>query len=392
MSEKLLPYSRVGIVGAGQLGLMLCDAARRLGIATCVLDADSGSPAFVRADEAIVGDRFDPQALRALAAASDVITFEIEHADTATLAELEASGTAVRPSATVLDTVRDKWRQRAALERAGVPGPRTVLWSEEGGNGRLSSGVPLDPPFVQKVRFGGYDGRGVKIIRSEDDEPLPGASLAEELVDIRCEVAVLVARSPSGRELAYPPVRMEFDPEANICTRCLLPAGLESDVAERCRTVAIEAVRALGAVGICAVELFMTGDGRVLVNELAPRPHNSGHLTIEASATGQFEQHLRAILDLPLGSVETVRPAVMVNVLGGDSTGSPAVSGYEELLALPEAHLHLYDKSPSKPGRKMGHLTVCAGRLEEAVEIADRAEELFRLNGHNADRPEHATR
>ncbi len=391
MSEKRLPYARVGIVGAGQLGLMLCDAARRLGIATCVLDADSDSPAFVRADEAIVGDRFDPQALRKLAAASDVITFEIEHADTETLADLQASGTAVRPSATVLDTVRDKWRQRAALERAGVPGPNALLWSEEGDDSSPAD-APLDPPFVQKLRFGGYDGRGVKIIRLEDDKPLPGASLVEELVDIRCEVAVLVARTPSGQELAYPPVRMEFDPEANICTRCLLPAGLKSDVAERCRTVAIEAVRALGAVGICAVELFVTGDGRVLVNELAPRPHNSGHLTIEASATGQFEQHLRAILDLPLGSVDTVRAAVMVNVLGGDSTGSPAVSGYEELLALPEAHLHLYDKRPSKPGRKMGHLTVCAGRLEGAVEIAGRAEALFRLNGHSADRREHGTR
>ncbi len=380
MSGKRLPYARVGIVGAGQLGLMLCDAARRLGIATCVLDADPASPAFARADDTIIGDRFDPKALRKLAAASDVITFEIEHADTETLADLQESGTAVRPSATVLDTVRDKWCQRAALERAGVPGPNAILWSGEGDD-RSPLDAPLDPPFVQKLRFGGYDGRGVKIIRSTEEKPLRGASLVEELVNIRCEVAVLVARTPSGEERSYPPVRMEFDPAANICTRCLLPAGLEDDVAKRCRSVAIEAVRALGAVGICAVELFVTGDGRVLVNELAPRPHNSGHLTIEASATGQFEQHLRAILDLPLGSVEGVRPSVMVNVLGGEPAGSPLVRGYEEVLALPEAHLHLYDKRPSKPGRKMGHLTVCAGRIEEAIEIADRAEALFRVSG-----------
>lgn len=394
MSGKRLPYARVGIVGAGQLGLMLCDAARRLGIGSCVLDSDPGAPAFARADHSIVGDRFDPPSLRKLAASSDVITFEIEHADSATLAELEAAGTAVRPSATVLDTVRDKWRQRTALERAGVPGPRAYLWSDDGERpgGRSSGNVPLEPPFVQKLRFGGYDGRGVKVIRSEDGEPLAGASLVEELVDIRCEVAVLVARTPSGREIAYPPVFMEFDPAANICTRCLLPAGLEPDVAERCRSIALQAVRALGAVGICAVELFVTGDDRVLVNELAPRPHNSGHLTMEASATGQFEQHLRAILDLPLGSVETVRPAVMVNVLGGGASGASTVSGYEKLLELPEAHLHLYDKRPSKPGRKMGHITVCADRLETAVEVADRAQALFRLYGRNSDRPEADTR
>ncbi|MFW6387909.1 MAG: 5-(carboxyamino)imidazole ribonucleotide synthase [bacterium] len=407
-AARRLPVATVGIVGAGQLGLMLCDAARRLGVATCVLADRESDPAVSRADAAIIGDRFDATSLQRLADASDVITFEIEHAETAVLQRIADAGTPVRPSPRALETVRDKWVQRATLEQAGVPGPRSA--NGAGGNGAANgheahgagdtshpngrpenrargagrtNGHPADfgYPFVQKLRRGGYDGRGVKVIRGEHEELLPGESMFEELVDISCEVAVLVGRTPSGVESVYPAVRMEFDPVENICTRCLLPAGLSAELEREARRVASSAVAALGIVGMCAVELFITHDRRVLVNELAPRPHNSGHLTIEASATSQFEQHLRAILDLPLGSVATIRPSVMVNLLGTGEPGPPMVEGLEHLLALPEAHLHLYDKQPSKPGRKMGHINLCSETLAQAQEHADIAERVVRIRG-----------
>ncbi len=397
MGARRIPIATVGIVGAGQLGLMLCDAARRLGIATCVLAASADDPAVARADSYTVGDRLDPQALRRLAARSDVVTFEIEHVDTSLL---DAAGTAVHPSPAALETIRDKWLQRSALESAGIPGPRAALWerqdaperprgiagrtggapSVEGAKERAGETAdcvgnsPLPPgmnyPVVQKLRRGGYDGRGVAILRSESDSPLGGESIVEECVSIEREVSVLVARSPSGAEAVYPPVLMEFDHEANINILCALPAGLPQEHAERASEIAAQAVRSLDIVGICAVELFIATDGRILVNELAPRPHNSGHLTIEASATSQFEQHLRAILDLPLGSTQTVRPAVMINLLGQGEAGDPAIEGLNSLLGLPEVHLHLYDKHPSKPGRKMGHVTVCGETTDVARERA----------------------
>ena len=381
MEARSLPIATVGIVGAGQLGLMLCDAARRLGIATRVLAGTPDDPAVARADAHIIGDRFDSEALGRLAGQSNVVTFEIEHADTTALAGTTA---AVYPAPAALETIRDKWRQRSALEAAGVPGPRAALWERSSlGTGQGFAGAtsgespshsPLPEgmiyPVVQKLRRGGYDGRGVAILRDELDVPLPGESLVEECVSIEREVSVLVARTPSGAEAVYPPVLMEFDPEANINTLCALPSGLSPKVAEQAIGIAAHAVRSLDIVGICAVELFIATDGRVLVNELAPRPHNSGHLTIEASATSQFEQHLRAILDLPLGSTATVRPAVMVNLLGSGDAGDPAIEGLNSLLALPEVHLHLYDKRPSKPGRKMGHVTICGGTIDEARERA----------------------
>lgn len=392
MSEQTFPLATVGIVGAGQLGLMLCDAARRLGIATFVLADREDDPALRRADAGMVGDRMSATSLSGLSGASDVVTFEIEHADTTALAELESQGHIVRPSAASLATIRDKWLQRRALEDARVPGPRSLLWdrgtqSDEGSGASFEAGKlantspPLDYPVVQKLRTGGYDGRGVAVLRTAHSEPLPGESLVEELVDIRAEVSVIVARSPSGEERSYPPVLMEFDRDLNICTRCVIPSGLSTELERRAQSVALEAVRALDVVGVCAVELFISQDNEVLVNELAPRPHNSGHLTIEASATSQFEQHLRAILDLPLGDTATLRPAVMVNLLGAGGAGVPTASGLDELLALPEVHLHLYDKRPCKPGRKMGHLTICGESVEEARERAEAAQRVFTLYG-----------
>ncbi|TVQ21800.1 MAG: 5-(carboxyamino)imidazole ribonucleotide synthase [Spirochaetaceae bacterium] len=384
MSMQRIPYRTIGIVGGGQLGLMLCDVARRMALKTVVLDANPQAPALRRADETVIADLFDRAGLRELCDRSDIVTFEIEHTDTGALSDFASEGRAViAPSPAVLERIRDKALQRKTLARHDVPQPRYVLWDEP-------SESPPDGmafPFVQKLRTGGYDGRGVAVLQDPASSRLQGASIAEELVDLEVELAVIVARSgdPATGETrdmrSYAPVRMDFDSSLNICTRVVAPSGVSATVERRAIAIAEAAVAAFGIVGVCAVELFVAADGRILVNELAPRPHNSGHLTIEAHATSQFEQHLRAVCGLPLGSPELLRPAVMLNLLGGAHSGLPVCRGYHELHAIPETRLHWYDKSPCAPGRKMGHITCLGDTVEEAMKRADQAEGLFALDG-----------
>ncbi|MFP4509708.1 MAG: 5-(carboxyamino)imidazole ribonucleotide synthase [Spirochaetaceae bacterium] len=379
-----IPFRTIGIAGGGQLGLMLCDAARNMGLRTVVLDGNPASPALARADAGIVAGLFDEEGLSALCRQADIVTFEIEHADTRVLASIAGdSGVRIAPAPGVLERIRDKGLQRQALARHGVPQPRYALWDDP--REAPPPGFPF--PLVQKLRTGGYDGRGVAVLERADAERLPGASIVEERVDIDVELAVIVARSADPdtgalRQMrSYRPVRMDFDAKLNILTRVVAPSGLSRELEDRAVEIAEAAVTALGVVGVCAVELFCTGGGEMLVNELAPRPHNSGHLSIEAHATSQFEQHLRAVCGLPLGSTELLRPAVMVNILGGPNPGRAAGRGYEELLSIPEAHLHWYDKSPCAPGRKMGHITCLGPTVETALQRAADAERLFSIDG-----------
>ncbi len=384
MTMERIPYRTIGIVGGGQLGLMLCDVARRMALKTVVLDANPQSPALRRADATVVADLFDREGLRELCERSDIVTFEIEHTDTRALSDFAEQGRAViAPSPAVLERIRDKGLQRQTLARHNVPQPYSVLWDEP------AAGPPdgMAFPFVQKLRTGGYDGRGVSVLGNPASARLQGPSIAEELVVLEVELAVIVARScdPGTGETqemrSYAPVRMDFDSSLNICTRVVAPSGVSAAMERRAIEIAEAAVSAFGIVGVCAVELFVAADGRILVNELAPRPHNSGHLSIEAHATSQFEQHLRAVCSLPLGSPELLRPAVMLNLLGGAHSGLPVCRGYRELCAVPETHLHWYDKSPCAPGRKMGHITCLGDTVEEAMNRADQAERLFALDG-----------
>ncbi len=381
-----IPFKTVGIVGGGQLGLMLCDAARRLGLRTVVLYGNPESPALRRADRSIVADLFDLEGLSRLCSESDLVTFEIEHTDTRALSKL-ASDTGVRisPSPQALELIRDKAVQREVLNRNRVPQPRYALWDDA--SAELPDGFSF--PCVQKLRTGGYDGRGVAVLSGPDSPRLSGPSIIEEQVDVHMELAVIVARAASpdtGETLqvrSYEPVRMDFDAGLNICTRVVAPCGVSQETEREAMAIAEAAVTAFGIAGVCAVELFLARDGNLLVNELAPRPHNSGHLSIEAHATSQFEQHLRAICGLPLGSVDLLRPAAMVNILGHAPAGPTHATGYDRLLSIPEAHLHWYDKSPCAPGRKMGHITCLGDTVEQAVERANEAERLFSVFGQS---------
>jgi 5-(carboxyamino)imidazole ribonucleotide synthase len=373
----------LGIVGGGQLARMTIERASKLGLSTVVLDPDPECPAAGVAD-AHVGAAFDdPDGLRALVERSRVTTFDLESPDARVLARLERNGHRIFPSPTVLATIQDKFRQREFFAARGFPVPRFF---------RADAPTPADArqlgfPVVQKARRGGYDGRGVAILRDADDvrDLLPVPSLFEECVPIACEVAILVARGRDGETRAYPAVEMMFDPRLNLIDGLLFPARLDPATAAEAEDLATRAVQALEGVGMFAVELFVGPTGALWLNEIAPRPHNSGHVTIEAAVTCQFEQHVRAVTGMPLGDTSLVRPAAMVNLTGpAGAEGPPELPGLAAALAVPGARLHLYGKNRVRPGRKMGHVTVLDDDPVAALDRARLARRRLALRARNA--------
>jgi 5-(carboxyamino)imidazole ribonucleotide synthase len=371
-----IPGLTLGIIGGGQLGRMMCLEARRLGIRTAVLDPAEHPPAEGLADICLRGGLTNPAALRRLAGSADILTYEIEHINADELNALEAEGMNILPSPRVLMDIQDKLRQKRLLADAGLPVPRFAAFEgpSEGGTAGPAAAEELRAfglPCIQKIRTGGYDGRGVALIGNLDAELLPGPSMLEERVDFAAELAVLLARSASGEIRTYPVIEMVFDPATQICNSVCVPARISPQLARRAKEVSAAAVETLNGVGIFAVELFLGTSGDVLINEIAPRPHNSGHWSIEGAATSQFEQHLRAVCGLPLGSAELVSPAVMVNLLGAPGAGgAPRIAGYEALLAEDRCYLHWYGKREVRPNRKMGHFTVLDEDLETALRRA----------------------
>ncbi|GAB0148091.1 5-(carboxyamino)imidazole ribonucleotide synthase [Marichromatium sp. PS1] len=359
---------------------MMAKAAKRIGCTCVVLDPQPGSPAAQIAGQQIVGHYHDPAKLRELADACDVLTFDIEDIGTETLVELEQEGHAIYPAPGVLALIQDKLTQKQALEAAGIPTAPFVPMPEPTPEAFAAFGYPL----VQKARRGGYDGRGVSIIkRPEDfDRHLPVPSLVERFVPARKEVAVLVARGRDGACRCYPPVEMCFRAGENVLDMLLAPAAIDDSEAEAARALAVRTVEALGGVGVFGVEMFLAEDGSLLVNEVAPRTHNSGHHTIEACVTDQFEQHLRAVVGLPLGSTDQLVPAAMINLLGAPGyRGRPVIRGMAEALAIPGVCVHLYGKATTSPFRKMGHVTVLDTDIEQAREKALRVRELIEITG-----------
>ena len=370
------PWVTIGIIGGGQLAKMMVQKGKKMGFTMGVLDPSPGSPAGQIADFEIVGGFDELERLRELAARCDTLTYDLEHIDVEALRRLQGEGSDVQPRPDVLAVVQDKLDQRRFFERAGLPQPRFAECDEPTPAALAEFGFPL----VQKLRRGGYDGRGVAILRSPEDPPLRGPSVLEELVPIRKELAVIVARGAEGEIRCYLPVEMEFDPRANILDLLLAPARVPAEVAEQARELASRAAEALETLGVLGVELFWAEDGRMLLNEVAPRPHNSGHYTWEACVTSQFEQHQRGVVGLPLGSPEQMRPAVMLNLLGADASRGPAVvDGFAEALAVDGVSIHIYGKAETRPFRKMGHVTVLDEDLDRAREKAIQVKSLLRV-------------
>jgi 5-(carboxyamino)imidazole ribonucleotide synthase len=359
------------MVGAGQLARMTHRAAIDLGVHLTVLALNRDEPAVDAGAAHHLGAADDPAALRQLAEAVDVVTFDHELVDAATLTSLEAHGVAVRPSSRALRIAQDKLIARETFASLGLPGPDHALAEDEAGVDALAErhGWPL----VAKARRGGYDGRGVVLVA---DRTALAAVLArggewivEQRVEIATEVAVLIARRPGGEHAVYPVV--ETVQREGICHELVMPARVDAATAERAVEIAVRIAEGIDAVGMLAVEQFITLDGDVLVNEIAVRPHNSGHATIEGCATSQFTNHLRAVLDWPLGATEMLSDvAATVNVLGVD--GTDVAQRLPAALAVAGARVHLYGKA-SRPGRKIGHVTVLGADADTALAAARRA-------------------
>jgi len=376
------PLKRIGFVGGGQLARMAIYRGAKLGFHFTVLDPDPRAGAVPLADRIITGGLYDRQSLTELVTSCEVTTYDIEHCDTSALAELEAAGHSILPSPKLLQTVQDKVLQKQKYLDAGL----AVAPFVDKALADLTTG---DFPVVQKARTGGYDGHGVVVLRSAADlvRALPGdpahreGSFLEACVPFEKELGVMVARSASGQVVVYPVTEMVFDPDRHICTSVIAPAVIDPAVASRAAQTAVAVVEALGGVGVFGVELFLTSDGAIVVNETAPRPHNSGHYTMEACRTCQFENHLRAVAGLPLADPGLHSPAVMVNLLGQGMPGPTLLEGMDEALAVTGFSLHLYGKSECRPGRKMGHFTVTAAGPDQALERARTIERYLKISG-----------
>lgn len=375
MGAADLATARVGFVGAGQLARMTQRAAIDLGVHLEVLAARHDDPAVLAGAGHRIGDAADLEALLALAADVDVVTLDHELVPNEHLVALEQAGHRVHPTPAAVRFGQDKGHARAELHRLGFPVP--AFQHVDDVDQVRAFADRHGWPVVLKAERGGYDGRGVRVVADADDlgAELPdGDWLVEEHVDLAIELAVVVARRPSGERAVYPVV--ETVQEDGICRELVMPARVDPALASEAEALAGDIIDAIGGSGIVAVELFVAGDGRLLVNELALRPHNSGHATIEGSATSQFHNHLRAVLDWPLGDVSMRAPvAAMVNVLGGPD-GAPIGPLLPEALAVAGAQVHLYGKEP-RPGRKIGHVTALGDGPDEALRRARAAAEVL---------------
>ncbi len=360
------------------MGRMMAIEARRLGVHTTVLDPAANPPAAGIADVHIRGSLYDHAALDKLAASVDVVSFEIEHTDADYLATLEQGGKKIFPKPATLLTIQDKLLQKQFLAKHDLPVPsfRALARSE------IKNFTSEVYPVVHKARAGGYDGKGVSVIRSCDnhDQLLDVDGMIEEYIDLKLELAVLLARGTAGQISVWPLIEMVFDERTQICSRVCAPARVSEAIAKQAVQMSVAAIEALDGVGVFAVELFITQDDRVLINEIAPRPHNSGHWTIEGAVCNQFEQHVRAVCGFPLGDARLLRPSVMVNLLGAEGAqGSPIMVGADQLLAIPGLRLHWYQKETVAPMRKMGHFTITHDDLEKALVLARKAEYLVSI-------------
>lgn len=369
---------KLGVLGGGQLGRMLLQEAPNLDVRVCIMDKDAEAPAARFAHEFVNEDILDYDAVVRFGQDKDVLTVEIENVNIEALEELERQGKKVFPQPRVLRIIRDKGLQKQFYMEHHIPtSPFKLCDNAVDFASRLHKF-----PIVQKLRVGGYDGRGVQIIKSDKDldRAFDEPNVLEELVEIDKEISVIVARNESGEIVNFPVVECRFNPDANLVEYLFSPAQVSEAIEDEAIALAEKTIEALDMVGILAVEMFVTKDGKVLVNEVAPRPHNSGHHTIECNATSQFGQHLRAILNLPLGSTKLIRAGVMINLLGEVGyKGSVCYHNLEEALAIPGVYVHLYGKSETKAFRKMGHITAVGRDLKTAMKKAEEVRELVKV-------------
>lgn len=373
---------KLGILGGGQLGKMMLYNTRKFDIHTCVLDPSEEAPSKLACNEFFVGDLMDYDTVVAFGKKVDVLTIEIENVNVDALESLEKDGVKVYPSSKTLRTIQNKSMQKLFYIDNNLP---TAPFSRFSYKNEIETAIKhetLGFPFVWKSARFGYDGMGVKIVKTYSDlENLPNVEcLVEELVNFKNELSVIVARNTKGDLKTYPIVEMEFHPEANQVEYVICPARIPEDIAHKAELVALKTAQAFKHVGLLAVEMFQTQDDDILINEVAPRPHNSGHQTIESNYTSQFEQHIRAILGLPLGNTQNKLAGVMVNLVGAEGhTGEVVYENIEEIMALDGVTPHIYGKKQTRPFRKMGHVTIVNHDIDKARAIAEKVKKTINV-------------
>jgi len=373
---------KLGILGGGQLGKMLLYNTRKFDIQTFVLDNSDQAPSKIACDKFVKGDLLDFDTVYNFGKQVDVLTIEIENVNVDALEQLENENIKVYPSSKTLRQIQNKANQKLFYVDHNLP---TAPFSRFAYLSEIEDAIKnggLELPFVWKAARFGYDGNGVKIVRQLSDlEGLPaGECIAEEMIPFKNELAVIVARNVSGDIKTYPVVEMEFHPEANQVEYVICPARIPDDVAKKAQDAALKTAEAFNHVGLLAVEMFQTQEDQILINEVAPRPHNSGHYSIEASYTSQFEQHLRAILNLPLGNTDSKVAGIMVNLVGAEGySGNVVYENIEKIFGKDGVTPHIYGKKHTRPFRKMGHVTIVNEDIAEARRVAEEVKNSIRV-------------
>jgi 5-(carboxyamino)imidazole ribonucleotide synthase len=378
MEKKGIHNTKIGVLGGGQLGRMMIQSAIDFNLDLAVMDPNPEAPCANLVANFTTGALTDYDAVYAFGKNKDLVTIEIENVNTEALMSLQEEGVKVYPQPEVISLIQDKRKQKTFYKANRIPTAEFILTED-----RKDTQMHVNMlPAVHKLGREGYDGRGVQMIRSEQDfkKAFDKPGLLEKLIDFEKEISVIVARNASGQTQTFPVVELSYHPEANLVEFLFSPAQLSDELSEKARKLAVEVINKLHMVGLLAVEMFVTREGEILVNEIAPRTHNSGHHTIEGNITSQFEQHIRAIMDLPLGSTAIKTPAAMVNLLGEDGYTGPAYyENIEEAMSMEGVHVHLYGKKITKPFRKMGHVTIVDQDLNALKKKAHQVKELIKI-------------
>lgn len=380
-----MSFKKIGVLGGGQLGRMLQEVAQRWNMPVYCMDDSENAPAALYRDFYTMGNIRDYHDVLAFGQDKDVITIEIEHVNLEALIALEKQGKEIHPNPRALKIIKNKNRQKNYYKDNNIPIPRFMDFNDLREALEEFPNWPYELPCIYKAAEMGYDGRGVRTMYHLDNvhdlENLPGAF--EEKIDIKVEVAVMLAANPSGEIVIYPPVSMHFDEEDHILSEVYYPGETDQELTDQMNEIAMTIMKDLKICGLCAFEFFISKDNKVLLNEIAPRPHNSMHLSMDNAITSQFEQHLRGISDLPLGTTVMEKPAIMYNILGAEGDkGKASWQGWETILSLPGAKVHLYGKTDIKPARKMGHINITGDKPQE---LKDKLEIIKAHFKHNSN-------
>ena len=373
---------KLGILGGGQLGRMLLAETQKFDIHTAVLESNKNAPCAAICNEFVVGNLLDFDAVYNFGKKVDLLTIEIENINLDALDRLEAEGLKIFPKPKDLRIIQSKAIQKKFYLNHQIPTAAFHHFEYFKELKQSYENKSITFPFVWKAARFGYDGNGVKVVRNiEDLNRLPNEEcITEELIPFKNELAVIVARNEDGETKTYPVVEMEFHPEANQVEYVICPARIDSKIAKKAREVALKVVNDLDFIGLLAVEMFQTKEDEILVNEVAPRPHNSGHYSIEASYTNQFEQHLRSVLNLPLGSTTSKVAGIMVNLVGEKGfSGQVIYQNIEKNIKIEGVTPHIYGKKETRPFRKMGHVTIVNSDIDVARKIAQKVKETIRV-------------